>query len=205
MRIRDRDHALRLDVELLLRGGAVFAFDDQIGARERGIHIAFFEMVGVEDIVLAPDDFFAGERFIEREDRRQRLVFDANGAARLLKQVRIGMSEQDDRLFWMIHGFGGEEGLVALEQRHVVGAWNIRSGDDREFAPGDPGTEFDFANASARDFAADGDAVERAREIEIVHIARAARHFVAAFFPRHRMTQEFVFGGGHHARGPLNT
>ena len=41
VRIRSRDHSLRLDVELLLRAGFVFAFDDFFGRRKRGVHVAF--------------------------------------------------------------------------------------------------------------------------------------------------------------------
>ena len=60
-----RDHALGLDVELLLRAGLIFAFDDEIGGGPHLVHVAFFHVEGFEDVVRAPDDFLAREGILE--------------------------------------------------------------------------------------------------------------------------------------------
>ena len=38
------DDAVRLDVDVLLMSGAVRAFDDDVGARERGVDVAFLDV-----------------------------------------------------------------------------------------------------------------------------------------------------------------
>ncbi len=110
--VRARDHALRLDVELLLRAGFVFALDDELGVCPGGVDVALLHLEGLEDIVAAPDDFFFGERILDGEDGRERLDLDAHGAARFFQQILVGMREQDDGLFGMVHEFVGEAGLV---------------------------------------------------------------------------------------------
>ncbi len=43
--IRHGNHALSFDIQLFLRAGAVFAFDDEVGLRPGGIDVAFFHVV----------------------------------------------------------------------------------------------------------------------------------------------------------------
>jgi hypothetical protein len=44
-RICGRDHALRLDVELLLRPGAIFPLDHEVGSGPDIVHAAFFHKI----------------------------------------------------------------------------------------------------------------------------------------------------------------
>ena len=48
-----RDHALVFDVELFLRPGAIFAFDNDLRLRPCGIHVALFHEIGLENVVLS--------------------------------------------------------------------------------------------------------------------------------------------------------
>src|SRR5439155_1124438 len=45
------------------------------------------------------------------------------------------MSQQNDRLFWMIDDFVGEVRLVVENQRHIVFTGDVFRGNDREFIP----------------------------------------------------------------------
>ncbi len=54
-------HPVGFDVELLLRAGAVFAFDDVVSVCPDGIGVALFHEVGLEDVVFAPDELLARE------------------------------------------------------------------------------------------------------------------------------------------------
>ena len=89
--------------------------------------------------------------------------------------------------------FGGEAGLIVLDQRNFVFAGNVGGGDDRELIPRNAVAETDAADASSRDVAAHGDAVEHVRNGKVVHIAGAARHFLAALFADDGMSKEFFF------------
>ena len=61
VRIGDRNRAVVLDVELLLRAGVVFAFDDEIRAGPGFVDVAFIDQKLLEDIVFAPDDLLLRE------------------------------------------------------------------------------------------------------------------------------------------------
>ena len=149
-------------------------------AAHRGIHIALFDEKRFEDIVLAPDDFFLRERILDRENRGQRLDFDAHRAARFFEQIFIGMREQDDGFLGMIYNAVGEAGLIVDDQRDAILVGNVFRGDDGEFIPRDAIAEMDAANPAARDRAANCRAVQHVRERDVVDVARAARHLLAA-------------------------
>ena len=78
-----RDHAVVFNVEMLLRAGAVFAFDDVRGLRPHLIHIAFFKQEPLEHVVFAPDDRVLALALFNAEHRGQRIVFDAHARRRL--------------------------------------------------------------------------------------------------------------------------
>ena len=59
--ICDRDRAVVLDVELLLRAGFVFTFDDEIRVGPGVVDVAFIDQKLFEDVVFAPDDLFFRE------------------------------------------------------------------------------------------------------------------------------------------------
>ena len=50
-RVRRSHHAVRFDVELLLRAGLVFALDDEVGRGERGVDVPRVTSVVLEDVV----------------------------------------------------------------------------------------------------------------------------------------------------------
>ena len=92
------DDAVVLNVEMLLRAGAILALDDVRGAGPRGVHVAFFEQKALEEIVGAPHNRVLPLALFDGEDRRQRIVLDVHGADRFAQLVLVGMREQHDRL-----------------------------------------------------------------------------------------------------------
>jgi hypothetical protein len=60
-RVGDRNCAVVLDVELFLRTGFVFAFDDEIGTGPGVVDVALINKELFEDVVFAPDDLFFRE------------------------------------------------------------------------------------------------------------------------------------------------
>ena len=60
-RISDRDRAVVLDVELLLRACFVFTFDNEIRVGPGFVNIAFINEKLFEDVVFTPDDLFFRE------------------------------------------------------------------------------------------------------------------------------------------------
>ena len=93
-----RDHALVFDVELFLRAGPILAFDDDVRLRPCGVHVAFFHVIRLEDVVLSKNNGAFRDGILDRKNRGQRLDIDLHRAARLLEQISIRMREQDDRL-----------------------------------------------------------------------------------------------------------
>src|SRR6185503_2153604 len=69
-RIRDRNRTVVFDVELFLRAGFIFTFDDQICCGPSFIYVALIDQKLLEDVVFAPNDLFLRERIFEREDWR---------------------------------------------------------------------------------------------------------------------------------------
>ena len=89
LRVIGGNHALRLDVELLLRAGFVLAFHDKVGAAPRALHVAALYQVSLENVVFTPDHLLLGERVIDGEHRRQGLDFEFNSTPRFFEQIRI--------------------------------------------------------------------------------------------------------------------
>ena len=84
-RIGRCDHALIFDVELLLRPGPVFALDDDVRLRPCGVHVASFEVIFLENIVVAIKDGAFREGILDRKNRGQRFHVDVHRAARLFE------------------------------------------------------------------------------------------------------------------------
>ena len=187
LRIGDRQHAVRLDVELLLRPGLVLPLDDRRGAcSERGVDVPFRDGVALEDVVGAPDDLAAGERLVDRQDRRQRLDVDRHAPPRVVGPRAVRVRDQDDRFLGMIDDVGGEVRLIVDDQLHAVLAGDVGRGDDDEFVPGDGGIEGDALDAAARDGTPDRDAVQHPRRRHVVDVERLADDLGAPFLARHR-------------------
>ncbi len=188
-----RDHALILDVQVFLRAGPKFAFDDEVGARPRGIYVPLFHVVRLEDVVLARNDGVLRERILDREDGGQRVNVDLYRAPRFLEKILVRVSQQDDRLLGVVDELVREARLIVRDRGNFIFAWNILGGDDRELAPGDSAAIADAADASSRDTAAHGHAVDHSRKGEVIHILGAAGYFVPPFFPDDGMSNLFFF------------
>src|ERR1700739_3258549 len=103
------------------------------------------------------------------------------------------MGKQHQRFFWVVHDFMGETGLIFDQQRYAVFARNILCGDDGEFVPGNAVFEMDCKDFAARNRTPDGDSVEHSWEGQVVHVARAASDFFAAFLARNGFTDLAAF------------
>src|SRR6266516_668931 len=189
-----RDRAIVLDIELLLRAGVVFTFDDQIRLRPDFIDIALVHQEGLEDVIFAPDDFLPGQRFCDGADRGQLFDYNPHVAAGFLQQISIGMGQKNYWLFRMVYYLVGEVRLIVQDQRHIVLARNVFRCNDREFIPGNVAFERDVLDFSVGHRAADSDSVQDIRERQVIDIQSLASDFPAAFFAGNRFADD---AGGH--------
>ena len=166
---------------MLLRAGAVFAFDDVRRTRPRRVHIAFLEQKALDQIVGAPDDNVLTLALFNGEDRRQRLILDFDRRHGLAQLVFVRMRQQQDGLVAVVDDSVGKAGLIGKDDVDVILAGNIGGGDDCEFVPVDAGIIADGTNESARDGAANGGSEPHALALHVVHVAGAAQQFVHAF------------------------
>ena len=71
-----------------------------------------------------------------------------------------------------------------------LGAGHVRRRDDGELVPGHVALESNVADAAALDRAAHRDAVQHARERQVVDVARGADDFRASLFAWNRLANE---------------
>src|SRR6267143_5777459 len=178
---------------MFLRAGTKFAFDNDVGARPRGVHVSFFHVVRLEDVVLARNDGALRERILNREDGGQRVNVDLYRAPPFLEKIFVRVSQQYDRLLGVVYELVREARLIVRDRGNFIFAWNILGGDDRELAPGDSVAIADAADASSRDTTAHGHAVDHSRKGEVIHILGAAGYFDPPFFPDDGMPNFFFF------------
>src|SRR5207247_8838857 len=95
----NRYDAIVLDGGLLFRAGLVFAFDDVVGRGPHSVDVALLQKIRFESIVFSPNDLCSSHRFIERDNRGQRLNDDAHGLSGLFGQILIGVRYTNDSLF----------------------------------------------------------------------------------------------------------
>jgi hypothetical protein len=147
-------HAVRLDIQLLLRSRRVFPFNDQGCTLQNGIDITFFDVVGFEEIVAAPNDLSSRQCIVNRQDRGERLDVDVDFEPRLLRPRAIGMRKEQNWLLGVIHDGICEVWLIVDDQFDAVEAGDVRRRDDGELVPGNGRIEADALDAAARDRAA---------------------------------------------------
>jgi hypothetical protein len=123
-RTGDGDHALRLDVELLLRASFVLAFDDLRGLREHGVDVAALHEERLEDVVVAPHHGPRLERLVDRVDGREWFNVDHDRSAGTLDERLVRVRDQHDRLFRMIDQ-GVRNRLVVENQRDAIGRRHV--------------------------------------------------------------------------------
>ena len=156
------DHAIRLDVDVLLMSRAVRAFDDQVGGREAGVEVALVDRERLENDV--------GVLGVELRLPSFVLDHDVRGEERLAILVR----EENDRLGEMPNLRLDEEGLIVLDERDDVAATggNVAVVHDRE--AGGVEVEADVRDASARNGRADRPPVQHSGKAEIVGVLGGA-------------------------------
>ena len=171
---RHGDHAVRLDVGVLLVTHAVFALDDEIRRAETGLDVALVDRNRLED----------GGRGQRIEDRRILLVLNLD--ASLQQPLAILMRQQQDWLRRMAHFTLGQARLVVGNQRHEVAARDVvvvHDGEARrvELVP-------DAPDATASDRRSDRSPVDHPGEPEIVDVLRGASDLVRAVTARDAAT-----------------
>ena len=118
---RERD--LAFEIEMVLAAAAQLATEPMRRAGERRRHIAARDRLRRRDVLLARD------RLLDRQHRRQRLVFDLDelrGGARLVE--RIGRHRRH-RLALILDHVRRQQRLVAADRRDVVLARNVARRD----------------------------------------------------------------------------
>jgi hypothetical protein len=173
-------HAVRLDVQLLLGASLVLAVDDDRSRGERRLDVAAADLVALEDVVLSPDDRPRLERLIDREHCRLGLDVDDDVTACLFERLAIVMREQHDWFLGMIDAIVRQVRLVIENQRNPIAAGNIARGDDREIGSRARGPEIDPLDVPARHRAAHGRAIQHAGKREIVDVPRLPGNLRAA-------------------------
>ncbi len=105
---RNGDHALWLDVDVLLMPGAVRPFDDVVGGREAGLDVAF----------LDEDRLERGGRPLGIEDRLTGLFVELDGCAE--QSLAVFVREQQHRLRGVANVALDQTRLVVGDQRDDV-------------------------------------------------------------------------------------
>src|SRR6266849_1131964 len=100
---RNSDHALRLDIELLLMRDSILALDDLISRGESLVDVTPSDQEPLEDIVVAVKNFSTGEGLLDREHRRQLFVLDLNMTRGSFKFTLACGSDQQNRFIEVAH------------------------------------------------------------------------------------------------------
>ena len=108
------DHAVGLDVDLLLVADAVLALDDLVGGGEAGLEVALVDRDLLEDL----------RRPLRVEERLGRLVVDVHLGRE--QPLAVLVREQQDRLGDVAHDVLGQARLIVVDQRDDVAARECR-------------------------------------------------------------------------------
>ena len=157
--VPEREHALRLDVELLLMVRAVPAGQADRARGDRPGRVAFRDPVRREDVVRPVDLDLPRERVGDREDGRQRLDLGRERAQGAGEADGILGGHERDRLVRVAHFVRSEDGLVLLDERDDVHR-HVLGGHDRHARPVERGIPSDASQAPARHGTAEGRAEE---------------------------------------------
>ena len=154
------DHAVALDVDVLLRAGFVLAFDDDRRAGERCLGIAFVDSEMFEDVChVSTLRLREGGGDAEIQSGVFAVDHDLNGCHGAADCLAVFARDEHDRFVHVADVGGGEHGLVALDEVDLVGSagdcGNVAVVHDSEPGPVDAGVEFDLFDAAAGDEAAD--------------------------------------------------
>ena len=187
-----RHHPVRFDIQLFLRASLVFALDDDVRGGNRGVDITACHHIVLEDVVAAPHDRVTRERLIHREHGWLGINHDVYATPRFFDEMAIRVSQEHDRLFWMIDAIGRQAGLVVDDEGDSVDAGHVGGRHDDEVRPGNVGIEVDALDQPTRGGAPDRRAEEHSRQGEIVDVLRPAGDLGPAFAAGNRQPD-----GGH--------
>src|SRR5664279_3719576 len=168
--VPEREHALRLDVELLLMVRAVPAGQADRTRSDRLGGVAFRDPVCRKDVVRPVNLGLSRERVGDREDGWQGLDLGRERAQGTGEADGILGRHERDRLVSVAHFVGSEDGLVLLDERDDVHR-HVLGGHDRHARPVERGIPSDASQTPPRHRTAEGRAEEGARSREIVDVA----------------------------------
>lgn len=121
------------------------------------------------------------ERFVDVEDRRERLRHDADRLHRALGKLAIGRRHERHGLFGMEEDVRDERRLILDDQRHDVAARNVGGGRDDDIAPRECGVLLETHETTVRFRGADGGAEPDALARQIVHVEGRAEELLLTF------------------------
>ena len=170
---------------MLLRAGEILALDDVRGILPDGLHVALFNQVALEGVVGAPDDSGLPLAFFHGVHGRERLVLDRNRINGLTKHATVCMRQKQNRLFGMIHCFGGQARLVVQDQGDAVFPRNVFGCYQDKLVPRNARIKANLSDLSPRYVATYGCAVKHAGQNHVVDVACRSGDFVPAFLARH--------------------
>jgi len=199
--LRNGDHALRLDVELLLVARRVLAFDNEIGLGQPRGHVALDDGLAAEHvlgrgraarettdarggILLDAGDQFPGleqrDQVVERQDRREFLDVGLDVFRRLLRQRERRRGDESQRLADVADRIGGQHRHRAIVHDEEIRARKVGRGDDGDLRPVERGVQAEAAQPAVGHGRADDKAMPAAGKIEVIHVLREAPHLLEA-------------------------
>ena len=174
-RAQPGQHALRLDVDVLLGARLVDSLHHHIGLGESGREVARFKGVREE---LRPRLFRGKDGLLGRHD-------EVNSMHRARQQVAILVSQEHHGLLAMANLALDQERLLEVDELHAIRSGDVRGGDHGDLVPGQRGVEVDALEPSAGHGGADRPTVEHSGDDEIVDVARPSRELLDAVLPAH--------------------
>ncbi len=172
------DHAVGLDVDVLLVADPVLALDNLVGEPEAGLDVALVDGDRLEDL----------GRVQRVEDRLGRLVVDVDVGRD--QALPILVREQQDRLRDVPDHVLGQARLIVDDERDDVAAGDVAVIDDGEARRVEQ--RVDGADAAAGDRRPDRPPVQHAREDEVVDVLRRPGDLVDPVAAR-----DVAANGGH--------
>ena len=199
------DHPLLLYVELLLVVHAIAARDHDVARGEVVVDRATPELVLHEvallDVVGPVDDLPRRERVLDREDWRQGLDVDMDRLDRAPQPVRVRARHERDGLVAVLDPARREDRLVVFDQRHDVVGRKIFVGDHGDAGPVERRVAANPEESAPRDLTADGRAVKRAGDDEVVDVGGEPANLRRTVDARDALTDPARHGGEPKKRG----
>src|SRR6187402_264220 len=196
-----RNASVVFNVELLLRAGAVLAFNDEGGIVPNRIDVALLHHIALEGVVFSPHDGVHPLALFDCEDRGPWLVLNLDGGNSLRKPRAIRMGEQENRLFGMVDELIGEAGMVLDQMNNGVGARNIFRCNDDKLAPVDFFAELDRNNTTTRDFRPYCRPKPHTRERKVIDVLRFSQYLSRSLFTKRRGADDLFLCGIHGVPG----